>query len=81
MLAGPIIDVQAVQLGAASAGTIMTIMSALDPVSMLALRLENGRLQVPSSACYTAWRAALRTQLVRLSRPASRSRPALLRLR
>ena len=48
------VDVQQVNLGAASAGIMLTIICGLCPTQNLAFPLANGRLQVPPSPCRAA---------------------------
>ena len=65
------VDLQQVNLGAASAGSMLAIIWGLYPMQILAFTLENGRLQVPPSPCRTAHRAARLPELMAASTEAA----------
>ena len=65
------IDLQQVNLGAASEGGMLAVIYGLYPMQILAFTLGNGRLQVPASPCRTAHRAARLPELMAASTEAS----------
>ena len=65
------VDLQQVNLGSSSAGSMLAVICGLYPMQILAFTLENGRLQVPPSPCRTAHRAARLPELMAASTEAS----------
>ena len=68
---GTNIALQQVNLGAGSTDIMLTIICGLCPMQILAFTLENGRLQVPTSPCRTAHRAARLPELMAASTEAA----------
>ena len=62
---GTIPDKQMVNLGAGSVDIVSVMLSAFDPMQILALSLEFCCLQVPSLRGSWTWRSALETKLLR----------------
>ena len=65
------VDLQQANLGAASEGSMLTVICGLYPMQNLAFTLENGRRQVPTSPCRTAHRAARLPELMAASTEAA----------